>query len=379
MNVLLIDAWGIGGITTFYAHLAKYLAGHGITCDAFCYMDVFADEYLLKPHCRRIFKAPVTLTETLSRGDYDVVHLDTCCFNYPLSAHLHIRRARYRGAVVGMAQQPDELQLPEGVIDELVAVSETSAAALRVKNRQQVGIIDNGIDAQIFCPGPPEHTQPRPVLAWVGRADDLAQKDVAGFLCLAAALRGADYDFWLLDGAKKPSLLMDRLADWFGDRVRYVQRLPYDKLPDFYRAVAASGGALVSTSAWEAQAFTVLEAWACGCPTIVPRAKGFEHVERFQAGLIYNRCDALEQIVGSILPMLRDRELRSRLTSRAREVVEQEFTLDRMGGRYLSLYRQVIERRRASNRPVWSDSAFRAFWVSHAHFRRAVAAVRGLV
>jgi hypothetical protein len=78
------------------------------------------------------------------------------------------------------------------------------------------------------------------VVAWVGRANDLPQKDVVGFLCLMSALRDSEFDFWIIDGEETPGVLMSRLAEWHGDRVRYFSKVTHDSVADIYRAIAAS-------------------------------------------------------------------------------------------------------------------------------------------
>ncbi len=53
-----------------------------------------------------------------------------------------------------------------------------------------------------------------------------------------------------------------------------------------YRETAASGGALLSTSRDEGLPMVMLEAWACGCPVIVPRRAGFDLVQDGVNGLV---------------------------------------------------------------------------------------------
>ena len=371
MKVLLVDPWGLAGITTCYAHLAKHLVSRGHTCDAYCFMEKWPDGYMLEPYCRSMVSAPTSLTELLVRADYDMVHLTACCFSYPLSAAVFLKRARFRGGVVVMSQQPIEYEIPPNVADALVGVSVSSAEALRKKNKQEVHLISNGIATDIFYPKPPSEKPERPILAWLGRAGDLPQKDVLGFLYLVSALRGENYDFWLVDGDQEIGEHIKRLPKWFGSRIKYTHKMPYSQVADFYRTVAASGGAVISTSGWEAMAFAILEAWACGCPTIVPRARGFEHCEKYEASLVYDQENALSQIV-DLLPQLQSPARRAELIEKGYQAIAQEFSGEHMAESYLGLYQTILSGRQGEAGLNGSDHLSRNVWNLHAKLRRYV-------
>ena len=369
MKILLVDPWGLAGITTCYAHLAKYLISQGHTCDAYCFMEKWPDGYMLEPYCHNMISAPTSLTELLVRGDYDMVHLTACCFSYPLSAAVHLKRARFHGGVVVMSQQPIEYEIPENVADALVGVSASSAEALRKKNKQEVHLISNGVATDIFYPKAMPEKPERPILAWIGRATDLSQKDVHGFLYLVSALRDQNYDFWLVDGDQEIGEHIKRLPKWFGTRIKYTRKMPYSQVADFYRTVAASGGAVISTSGWEAMAFAILEAWACGCPTIVPRAKGFEHCEKYKASLIYDQEDALSQIL-ELVSQLHNSARREELIQKGYEAIAQEFSGEHMAESYLKLYETVLQERQGKTSRNNSDLLSRNVWNLHAKLRR---------
>jgi hypothetical protein len=60
---------------------------------------------LLEKHCRTLYSAPASLVEVLANG-YDVVQLSSCCFTYPLSAHVALARAQVDSAIVSSSHQP---------------------------------------------------------------------------------------------------------------------------------------------------------------------------------------------------------------------------------------------------------------------------------
>lgn len=361
MKVLLVDSWGHGGISTFCAYLAHHLTDAGVSVDAFCYMSEWPDAYMLRPYCGLMQKAPTSLTDVLIQNEYDIVHFSTCAFGYPLSAAVHLRRARFKGRVIATAHTSNEGAIPSGIVDALTAVSESAAEDLRRTNVQEVIAINNGIDTKLFCAGIVEKPA-CPILGWVGRAEDTHAKDILGFLYLISALHDAGFDFWIVDGSREPSEVMKRLPDWLGNRVQYTHRMPYSELPNFYRMVSASGGALLSTSAWEGIGFTVLEAWGCGCPTILPRIKGLEYAERYAASLMYNRQDAIKQII-PLVTEVQEQSKRSQLTANAQIAVEREFNVERMARRYLEVYEGLCASQPIKAHTVF-DTISRIFWAT---------------
>lgn len=341
MNVLLVEPWGGGGISVFYANLAKYLAGKGVTVDAFCYMRTWPDADLLRPHCRHIHPLGVSLTEAVTAEHYDVVHVSVDALLPPLGAPEQLRRGRFRGRLIVTAHHlPGGTRIPLDRVDALVAVSPTTAARLEDQGARDVIVVPNGVDRDEFNPSVAPRTDlatRRPILGWVGRADDLATKDVNGFLYVAGSLLESRYEFVVVDGSSEGGDAMRKLPDWFGDRVRRLHRPSRSGLAAFYRTVAASGGAILLTSTQEACPLVVLEAWATGCPTIVPRVPGLEHAEAREASMVYDRHAAVDE-VGRLMVEMEDAEVRQRLVANGYSAIEEQFNLEQMGDAYLRLY-----------------------------------------
>lgn len=341
MNVLLVEPWGGGGISIFYASLAKYLAGKGVTVDAFCYMRTWPDADLLRPHCRHVHPLGISLTEAVAAADYDVVHVSVDALLPPLGAPEQLRRGRFRGRLIVTAHHlPGETPVPFDGADAVVAVSPTTAARLEDKGASNVIVIPNGVDRDEFHPAVPRRTDlatERRILGWVGRADDLVTKDVNGFLYVASSLLESAYEFVVVDGSADGGEAMRKLPDWFGDRVRRLHRPSRSGMAAFYRTVAVSGGAILLTSTQEACPLVVLEAWATGCPTIVPRVPGLEHAEAREASMVYDRHAAVSG-VRQVLCDLEDPQMRRRVVANGSRAIEERFNLDRMGEAYLGLY-----------------------------------------
>lgn len=376
MKVLLVDPWGSGGITAMYSDLAKYLTSRGVIVDAFCYMAAWPDAELLEPHCRDMYLAPLSLTEVVVGKDYDIVHLSTDALLPPLSAPRQLRRAGFSGGVIVTAHhRPGDRLFPLDRVDKLVAVSPGTARCLTDLGADDVVVIANGVDLDRFGAFGPSDSSidiEKPILGWVGRSDDLRTKDVAGFLYVAAAFLDERYDFWIVDGGLEPSEAVKKLPDWFGERVRCIRRLHRSQLPGFYRTVAKSGGAIVLTSTQEACPLVLLEAWASGCPTIVPKAPGFEDAEAYGASLLYERNNGIRRVRDLVL-QLRDSTIREAIVKRAVAAVEERFNLDRMGEAYLDLYTKETCIRSTRRRGGYRRVLPRLWASAYRHRRNALA------
>lgn len=133
---------------------------------------------------------------------------------------------------------------------------------------------------------------PRPVVAWVGRLDEL--KNWKGFLELARLLdrRGVAFEAWMAGRSTEAGSTAELLrhARQLGvlPRLRWFRALPHERVPAFFDAVRDSGGVVVSTSKGESFGMTVAEAMARGCAVAVPNQPPFtEFVEEGRTGCFF--------------------------------------------------------------------------------------------
>ena len=159
----------------------------------------------------------------------------------------------------------------------------------------------------------------RPVVAWIGRLDEL--KNWKGFIELAGKLDGKA-EIWLAGkpveaGVAEELLERSREAGILG-RLRWYRGLPHDRVPAFLDAVRDSGGVAVSTSNGESFGMTVAEAMARRCAVVAPDRTPFtEFVEDGVNGRLYRPGAAAERVQG----LLADAGLRARLGGKARESI----------------------------------------------------------
>jgi glycosyltransferase involved in cell wall biosynthesis len=368
MRILMVVAWDGGGIPTAMRFVADELRARGVTYSAFGFNGWNAQSRW-GDFCENLYSnQEVSLSELLVRERFDVVHLtDTAC-PPPYNTNLWLKRARYSGGVVCMSQNTIQELLPDQFAHVFVACSEASRNVMARTISAEIRVIPNGVDTSHFYPRP---TTPlsRPVLAWVGRAGDYEQKDIHGFLHLAANLYESPYEFWIADAGN--SLDKIRLKDWFGHRIKYHSQLDRNELAQFYSDVASSGGAIISTSTFEGLPFSLLEAAACGCPVIAPNAPGMEYIESDKTGLLYERDDGVKR-VNECLGKLRDSIVRERLICGAHEAIKQRYNSVRMAEDYFAAYEDSISRAKSQPTTTAMEKTQRRVWA------RALATKRSL-
>ena len=188
-----------------------------------------------------------------------------------------------------------------------------------------VRVIPNAVDVECFRPTDVHYTG-KPILLWVGRSDDVQQKDLPGFLRVLR--RNPSYRGVIVDADHRPESVD-------GHDVDYRSQLGPEEMAIVYNTARRSGGALVSTSRFEGMANNVLEAAACGCPIIAPNVPGMEHLRDGETALLYERKDDLVAIDDELrrLPQLRDD-----LSHNGRRYVVEHHRIDTRAERYAAAY-----------------------------------------
>jgi glycosyltransferase involved in cell wall biosynthesis len=128
----------------------------------------------------------------------------------------------------------------------------------------------------------------RPYFFYIGRHDPY--KNIDRIIRAFAALpRCRDYELWIA-GSTDPRytpLLQTQASELrLGDRVKFLDYLPYSVLPQIFQQAIA----LVYPSLWEGFGFPVLEAMACGTPVITSNLSSLPEVAG-DAALLVNPYD----------------------------------------------------------------------------------------
>lgn len=188
----------------------------------------------------------------------------------------------------------------------------------RMDGRVPVLVIPNPLrEAFVAEPEPFPMPPRRPVVAWIGRLDEL--KNWKGFIELAGKVSA---EIWLAGkpveaGVAQELMELSREAGIL-DRLRWFRGLPHDRVPAFLDAVRDSGGVAVSTSRGESFGMTVAEAMARRCAVVAPDRTPFsEFVRDGVNGSLYRPGAAAERVQA----LLSDAGLRTRLGHAARESI----------------------------------------------------------
>jgi glycosyltransferase involved in cell wall biosynthesis len=141
------------------------------------------------------------------------------------------------------------------------------------------------------------------------------------------------------DGEEKPRLLRIVEELGIGDSVRFLGT--HSNVEEYLRCVDI----FTLTSVTEASPLTLLEAMACGCPSVITNVGGnAEHVDHGVEAFLAPRGDA-NAIAEYLTQLLGSRELRERMGTAARSRVERQFDLTQCFDKYEALYDRILGRR----------------------------------
>jgi glycosyltransferase involved in cell wall biosynthesis len=201
----------------------------------------------------------------------------------------------------------------------------------RVGRDANIQVISNplsdrfGTGLQDFSPKPPH-----PVVAWIGRLDEL--KNWVEFIDIAGHLRKRNdhIEFWIVgrSGGEEISQVLYKRAQRAGilDRLRWFRGIAYVHMPTLLDAVRVSGGVVVSTSRGDSFGLTIAEGMARGCAVVVPSEGPFrEFVMNGVHGWIYqlgSSRDGAEKINS----LLKDHNLRSEYGQRGRVSILEKYS-----------------------------------------------------
>jgi len=128
----------------------------------------------------------------------------------------------------------------------------------------------------------------------------------------------------------------------FGFRTHYLGRLNDDlTLAMVYSAVDA----IVVPSLYESFGQTASESLACGTPVVAFNATGLKDVvDHLENGYLAEPYKS-EDLAGGIAWVLEDQDRHQKLSAKAREKAEREFTLELQAHRYLSVYNEILNKK----------------------------------
>lgn len=323
----------LGGVETWMLSLSKQLHNGGHHCELFFFQNG-------PPAHLRPKEIPVHVgsladcLQIVARGRFDVVNAVTPDWGAGIGA-------------VKFLPDPPKLILTNQVAhdvawnsvncDGLVAVSGSSAAEQKPCTDLPIEVIFNSVDVSRFTPAAELNSGP-PIVGWVGRAEDYTQKRIDKLAGVAPLLHAAGIRLWIAspDGAEKidphdASLLTPLVERW--------EAIARERMPDFFRDIAMSGGLVLSTAAFEGLPLSLVEAQGCGCPVIGADVRGVnECVDPKHGGVLYPFDLPAEELARLVLATISDRECMALRREACRQYMCEIFSEERMAREYLRVY-----------------------------------------
>ena len=221
----------------------------------------------------------------------------------------------------------------------------------------RVRVVPCGIDLGSFYPGDVESSRRRvasalpelgvedgPGILFVGR---LEQAKGADLLVRALPMMeyGADASLWVVGGDERDEAERARLralaeASGVADRVRFVNAVERQQLPDLYRAAAVCA----VPSAYESFGLVAVEAMASGTPTVATRVGGLAStISDGKSGLLVGDRQP-EGFARSLDQLLGNEALRRRMGAVAAEEMA-VFSWPRVARSILGVYEDLLSER----------------------------------
>jgi rhamnosyl/mannosyltransferase len=239
--------------------------------------------------------------------------------------------------------------------DQVVVTTQTYGATSRAVWRYNPAVIPNAVDHRRFRPDiDAGWVRERlkilasvPIVLLVGRI--VPHKGIEHFIEAARDVPEAQF---LIAGEGPLLGVMKRLAASMGvaDRVRFLGRVSEENLPKVYAACDVF--VLPSVSRLEAFGIVALEAMATAKPVIIADIPGVrEVIEDGREGLLADPVNPRD-LAAKIRRLLADPEGRLAMGQRGREKVLASFDIERVTNQIETLYRTILDRRRApTSRP----------------------------
>jgi len=262
-----------------------------------------------------------------------------------ISAHSfeHMNRER-------VVEWPARVSL--GRIDRVIALFEAHREKLVSEgvDRGKVILRPNGVDTDAFRPGPEPEPLRRtldipagaPVAGIVASLVPLKAHEV--FLDVAARVLREHPDAHFLvvgEGPERPRLEENARRAGLQDAVHFLgQRRD---LADLFRLMDVA----VLTSLWECFPISILEAMACGIPTVTTRVGALPDMAvEGETGFLLEVGDT-EGLAGALTRLMGDPDLHRRMGNEARRRVEEHFSIEKIVREREDLYRRLVEEKLA--------------------------------
>ena len=354
MKILLAYEWcQIGGVEAFMAALAETLRAEGHSCEFF-FFERGPMAARLPAGMPAHFGDLADCLELVRRRGYDIVHANSSDWRVGISA-VRVAGARLVVTAHGMVLRGWN----STNCDAFVCCSRWQSDEQRRYTDLPIHTVLNGVDTDQFKPGDEAsggraawHERDAsasfaPVVAWVGRANDMVHKRIDRLAAVAPALRAVGVRLRVADsvGYEETEKVAPEAARALRGLVEFWGAVPREGLPRFLHEVAQSGGCVLSTSVREGLPMALIEAQACGCPVVGPDVRGVNEVVRPEhGGVLYADGLGPDALARLLLETLGDREAMRRRREACARFAHEQFSLRRMAADYLRVYEEARAR-----------------------------------
>ncbi len=254
---------------------------------------------------------------------------------YHAALESRIRKMVFRALDVEVFRRADHtIFVSEAGADQAVARWEVP--------RARVSSIPNGVNVELFSPGPAsDQVESWPDLVpgfclYVGRLD--LRKGIGQLL---RALVGMDIPCVVAgDGPSRKELESLSAELSLSERVSFLGPVPRVQLPELYRKAAM----LVLPTHADTMPLVVLEAMACGTPAVATSISDIPKLVRHGYNGLLVKPGDVEALRMSIRKLAADTALAQELGKNARDTVEREFTWTTHGEKVVGVYEKLVQR-----------------------------------
>ncbi len=226
----------------------------------------------------------------------------------------------------------------------LAASTEIAEVAMRLAPGSVVEPLTNGVETDLFRPGPAALEPPVPGRRRVIVPRRLFHKNGVEYFVRALPLIAEHHDVEALlvgDGPERHRL--EALATELGvqDRVDFLGARPHDDMPGLLNSAELA----VFPSLMEATSVAALECMACGIPVAASRVGGLPEIVDDSVGALFEPANPAD--LSAAVVRLLGRDLAA-LGTAARSRVVDQWSNRRLADRHLEIYEALLDRRGAA-------------------------------
>lgn len=197
------------------------------------------------------------------------------------------------------------------------------------RSQDSITVIPNYVDTDQFSPSDDMRSNTKKII-FIGRLE--AQKNVQALL---EAVSEIEAELIMIGSGSLKNELYNKYGTLSG-RVQWVDNVPHSELPGYLN----SASVFILPSLYEGHPKTMIEAMSCGVPVIGADSPGIREIIRHGENGLLCGIDP-ESIRSALNKLLLDKDLRAKLGASARKYAKDNYALDTIADKELSLYRSI--------------------------------------